>query len=347
MRYMPIIKVKAGMVLGQDIYDGEGKVSYGKGTMLNQEDAQELVRIGLPGIYMEDSVSDKLYVTPLISASLQREALRLVHDLFDESRCQEIEQDDIQEIARGITREIFIGKDRLYNMIDTRSLDDYAFFHSVNVAALAAMMGVESGNLDMEEINMLTTSALLHDVGRRYVEANVLNAKRTLTEEERILVEQHPKLSYDFLMEHYDFEPEVLKGVLEHHEWYNGCGYPMRRSGYDISYFARIIKVADVFDALTSKLPYHDPVTPSGAMDYLLANAGAEFDPDLVNILTKKIAIYPVGCEVALSDGRNAIVIENNRESMLRPKVRTLLEEEIIDLNGEDAKDLAVLELFV
>ena len=347
MRYMPIVKVKTGMALGQDIYDGEGKVLYGTGAMLQQEDVQELAGMGLPGIYVEDSVSGRIKVEPLISAALQREALRLVHDLFDESRCQEISQDDIQEIAGRIAREIFAGKDRLYNKIDTRSLENYAFFHSVNVAALAAMLGMESGNLDMEEITMLTASALLHDVGRRYVEANVLNAKRTLTEEERILVEQHPKLSYDFLVEHYEFEPEVLKGVLEHHEWYNGCGYPMGRSGYEISYFARIIKAADVFDALTSKLPYHDPVTPSGAMDYLLANAGAEFEPDLVDLLTKKIAIYPVGCEIALSDGRNAIVIENNRESMLRPRAITLPEGEIIDLDGEEAKDLAVLELFV
>ncbi len=347
MRYVPIIKVEVGMVLGQDIYDGEGKVLFGKGNILQQEDAQELLHMGLPGVYVEDSYSEGVRVIPLISETLKQEALRLVYDLLDEERCQEIEQDYILEITRRITREISAGKDKLYNMIDTRSLDDYTFFHSVNVAVLATMLGIASGNLDLEELNMLTTCALLHDVGRRYVEANVLNAKRTLSEEERILVEQHPKLGYDFLTEHYDFAPEVEKGVLEHHEWYNGCGYPMRRSGYDISYYARIIKVADVFDALTSKLPYHDPVSPSGAMDYMLANAGVEFDPDLVELLDKKIAIYPVGCEVALSDGRNAIVIENYQESMLRPKVRTLPDGEIIDLNQEEAKDLMVQELFV
>lgn len=233
----------------------------------------------------------------------------------------------------------------MHHMINVRAADDYTFFHSVNVAVLSVMLGVKTGNLDLEQLNQLAASALLHDVGKCYVEADVLNAKRTLTEEERILVVQHPKLSYDFLMEHYDFSPEICDGVLEHHEWYNGCGYPMRKSGYEISYFARIIKVADVFDALTSKLPYHDPISPSGAVDYILANIGSEFDPDLAELFTGKIAIYPAGCEVTLSDGRNALVVESDPESVLRPKVMTLPDGEMLDLKSE--KDLAVLELFV
>ena len=119
----------------------------------------------------------------------------------------------------------------------------------------------------------------------------------------------------------------------------------MRRSGYEISYFARIIKVADVFDALTSKLPYHDPISPSGAVDYILGNTGSEFDPDLAELFTGKIAIYPTGCEVMLSDGRTALVTENDPEYMLRPRVMTLPDGEMIDLKSQ--KDLAVLELFV
>ena len=180
------------------------------------------------------------------------------------------------------------------------------------------------------------------------MEQDVLNARRGLTEEERLLVVQHPKLSYDFLQEHFDFSPEICTGVLEHHEWYNGCGYPMRRSGYEISYYARIIKVADVFDALTSRLPYHDPISPSGAVDYIMSNTWAEFDPDLVEIFTKKIAVYPVGCEVALSDGRRAVVWENHPESLLRPIVKVLPEGEVLDLeSGREGKELAILELYM
>ena len=92
-------------------------------------------------------------------------------------------------------------------------------------------------------------------------------------------------------------------------------------------------------------MPYHDPVSPSGAVDYILANTGAEFDPDLAELFVKKIAIYPAGCQVELSDGRDALVLENSPESLLRPKVRVLPDGEVVDL--QEAKDLAVLELKV
>lgn len=346
MRYIPVIKADTGMVLGQDIYDGEGKVLLGKGLMLDGDAIQGLLNLGLPGVYVEDGFGKALHVPGLASQELKREALRLVHDLFQEGS-GDVEQDGIQEVARKITREALDARNAMYNRIDIRSSDEYTFFHSVNVAVLSAMLGIETGNLGLEELNTLTTAALLHDVGKRYVEADVLNAKRTLTEEERLLIVQHPKLSYDFLKENYDFIPELCTGVLEHHEWYNGCGYPLRRSGDDISYYARIIKVADVFDALTSKLPYHDPISPSAAVDYILGNAGVEFDPDLAELFAKKIAIYPVGCEVALSDGRNALVVENAPESVLRPKVKVLPDGDVVDLKSEEAKELAILELFM
>lgn len=162
MRYMPVAEVEAGMVLGQELLDGE---------------------------------------------------------------VPEVGQDDIIDVARRMAEELLAGKEQLYNRMDIRAAGDYAFFHAVNVAALSAMLGIQAGNLDLEELRMLTAAGLVHDVGRRYVEEDVLNAKRVLAEEERLLVVQHAKLSCDFLEEHYGFGPELLDGVLEHHEWYNGCGY--------------------------------------------------------------------------------------------------------------------------
>ncbi len=348
MRYIPVADVEKGMELGQNIYDGAGGLLWEKGFFLMDETVWKLQNLGIPGIYIEDEFSWDLEVPRFIAPELKQEALRLVHDLFQEERYQEVEQDYIQKVAGKITRQVLAERGRMYNLIDTRISEDYTFFHSVNVAVLSVMLGAATGNLGLEELNTLAVVALLHDVGKRYVEQDVLNARRGLTEEERLLVVQHPKLSYDFLQEHFDFSPEICTGVLEHHEWYNGCGYPMRRSGYEISYYARIIKVADVFDALTSRLPYHDPISPSGAVDYIMSNTWAEFDPDLVEIFTKKIAVYPVGCEVALSDGRRAVVWENHPESLLRPIVKVLPEGEVLDLeSGREGKELAILELFM
>lgn len=122
----------------------------------------------------------------------------------------------------------------------------------------------------------------------------------------------------------------------------------MRRSGSEIPIYARIIKLADVYDALTSKLPYHEAVSPSEAVEYIMANAGAEFDPELVDVFLRRIAVYPVGCEVSLSDGRTAVVMENYKEFVLRPKVKVIPTGEIIDLKADDDyRSLTILELIV
>lgn len=159
---------------------------------------------------------------------------------------------------------------------------------------------------------------------------------------------QHPKLGYEFLMKHYDFTPEVATAVLEHHECYNGEGYPMRKSGLEISIFARIIKLADVFDAMTSKRPYRDMLPPSDAIEYIMAMCGSEFDPKLVEVFLKWVAVYPVGCEVVLSDERRAVVTKNFPNFVLRPVVKLLETGEIINLNQDrNARNITIVRLVV
>ena len=309
MRYMPMAKVETGMALGQDIYNGEGRLILGRHVILNNDNLQELLSLGFPGIYIDDEFTEDLMVTEVIRPEVKREALKMVHDLFLDNKNLPMEQHNLQEVVIDVMEEVLNNGDVMCNMLDIKTYDDYVYFHSVNVAVLSTMIGAAC-NMNKEELDILTTAALLHDVGKRFVEEDVLNVKRALTEEERIMIVQHPKLGYDFLVENFDFLPEVYDSVLEHHEWYNGCGYPLRRSGSEIPIYARIIKLADVYDALTSKLPYHEAVPPSEAVEYIMANAGAEFDPELVDVFMRKIAVYPEGCEVRLSDGRTAVVME-------------------------------------
>lgn len=347
MRYMPMARVEKGMVLGQDIYDGEGRLLLGKHLILNNDYVRELLSLGFPGIYVDDDFTEDLMIPQVIRPELKREALKMVHDLFLDNKSLPMEQRNLQEIVLNVMEEVLNNGDVMCNMLDIKTYDDYTYFHSVNVAVLSAMIGAAC-NMNKEELSILTTAALLHDVGKRFVEADVLNVKRALTEEERILIVQHPKLGCEFLRDNFDFSPEVYTSVLEHHEWYNGCGYPMRKSGSEIPIYARIIKLADVYDALTSRLPYHEAVSPSEAVEYIMANAGAEFDPELVDVFMRKIAVYPVGCEVTLSDGRTAVVVENHREFILRPKVKIIPSGEVIDLKSDEgARSLTILELIV
>lgn len=347
MRYMPISRIEEGMALGQDIYDGEGRLILGKHLILNDEYIRNLSSLGFPGIYIDDEFSEDLIIPQVIRPEVKREALKKVHDLFLENPTLPMEQQNLQKVVMDVMEDVLNNGDVMCNMLDVKTYDDYTYFHSVNVAVLSAMIGAAC-NMNQTELNILTTAAMLHDVGKRFLEKDILCAQRELTEEEREQIKQHPKLGYEFLKDNFEFSSHVYTAVLQHHEWYNGGGYPQQKSGTEISIYARIIKLVDVYDALTSKVPYHEAVSPSEAVEYIMANAGAEFDPELVNIFMRKISVYPVGCEIELSDGRTAVVMENYRDFILRPKVKVIPDGEIIDLKSDEkARCLTILELLM
>lgn len=347
MRYIPIEKIETGMAVGQDICDGEGRLILAKHLILNDEYIKRLAEMGYPGVYVDDEFTEDIQIETVLRPEVKREALKMVHDLFLTDVENPISQAELQRAVMNVVTDIMNNGDVMCNMLDLKTHDDYTYFHCVNVGVLSAVIGASCG-MSEQELGILAMVGILHDVGKRFVELDVLNAKRKLTEEERRIIIQHPKLGYEFLKNHYDFPSAVYTSVLQHHEWYNGEGYPLRRSGTDIPLYARIIKMTDVYDALTSDRPYHNAVSPSEAVEYMMGASGAEFDPALVEIFLRKIAVYPVGCEVALSDGRNAIVVENYEDFILRPRIKIIPSGELIDLkNDVNARNITILELLI
>jgi HD-GYP domain-containing protein (c-di-GMP phosphodiesterase class II) len=341
MRYLPIVEIKEGMALGQDIYDGEGRMLLTKHQILNSEYIVNLETMGYPGVYIDDDFSEDIEIEEVIKPVIKSCALKIVHTLFmEDENAEDAQEWKIRKLVTDVVEDILNNGDVMYNMMDLKNYDDYTFFHSVNVSVLSAILGARYG-MDEYELRILTTAALLHDIGKKFLEVDILNAKRPLIEDERRILLQHPKLGYEFLRDNYDFAPEVCGGVLQHHESYNGEGYPLRKSGNDISINGRIIKLADVFDAMTSRRPYRTALTPSDAVEYVMAMCGSEFDPQLVEIFLKWIAIYPVGCEVVLSDGRKAVVAKNFPNFVLRPVVKVIGTGELLNLN-EDRKTLNI-----
>lgn len=348
MRYLPITEIKEGMALGQDIYDGEGRMLLAKHQILNNEYARNLDTMGFQGVYIDDDFSEDIEVEEVIKPAIKSRALKLVHVLFmEDENAEDAKEWRIRQLVTDVVEDILNNGDAMYNMMDLKTYDDYTFFHSVSVAVLSAILGARYG-MDEYELRILATAALLHDIGKKFLEVDILNAKRALTEEERRIVAQHPRLGYEFLRDNYDFAPEVCIGVLQHHESYNGEGYPLRKSGEDIDINARIIKLADVYDAMTSKRPYRDALSPSDAVEYIMAMCGSEFDPQLVEVFLKWVAVYPVGCEVWLSDGRMAVVAKNFHNFVLRPIVKILDTGALINLNEDrNARNITIVRLVV
>ncbi|MFP3154290.1 HD-GYP domain-containing protein [Lachnospiraceae bacterium ZAX-1] len=334
------------MPLGQDIYDVEGRLLLAKNLVLTKDYIRSLRVLGFAGVYCGDAISKEVEPEAVIRPMVQRKALKLVHDFFTVSD-DTPSQESLQNVVAEMVDDAIKHGDVMCNLINLKTYDDYTYYHCVNVSVLAAMIGT-GFKLGKTEMTQLTMAALLHDVGKRFLNIEILNAQRNLTKKERKIIQQHPVLAYDFLKTNYDFPPLVYASILQHHEFFNGKGYPDGASGDEITLYARIIKVADVFDALTTKRPYHEPSTPSDTVEYIVSKVDTEFDRELVDVFLKKVAVYPTGCEVVLSNGQHAIVLENYQDFILRPKVKVIGTNEIMNLKEDrSAQNVTVINLFM
>lgn len=173
----------------------------------------------------------------------------------------------------------------LVDVVDAR--ERYTYGHSERVARYAVEIG-ESMRLDVNTVNQLKIASLLHDIGKMEVADHILSKSGSLTTSERMLMNEHPVLGSEMLRRASSTD-QAIPVVLHHHERYDGSGYPSGLAGNDIPILARILCVADSFDAMISDRPYRRAMTVQAALFELKANAGTQFDPDVVEAFVKKM----------------------------------------------------------
>lgn len=164
----------------------------------------------------------------------------------------------------------------------TFKLDKETERHSINVAGLALFTGLAL-NLTKEELCNLVTGALIHDIGKCFIDEKVLHNTNRLTEKEISIIKEHPLKGYQF-SKGLNLSEDVRLMILDHHEKIDGTGYPANKTASEINYYAKIIAVCDVFEAFSSKRSYKESVDLHVVMNFLLAQRGIQFDTDIVNI---------------------------------------------------------------
>ena len=212
------------------------------------------------------------------------QALVLSHGLFTRLRAQ-------RELL-GLQRNVVRLETRFYTVVRTwaetiESKDPYTMGHCDRVAELACALAREIG---LDEITMFwfRMGALLHDVGKIVVPTEVLNKNGPLTVEERELIERHPEAGVDLLRD-IEFPWDILPMIRGHHERWDGTGYPDRLAGEAIPQSARILCVADVYDALTTDRPYRAGFSPARALEIMMADSGRLFDPAILDAFVRML----------------------------------------------------------
>jgi HD superfamily phosphodiesterase len=194
---------------------------------------------------------------------------------------------------------------------------------SVNTAILAALIAGEM-RLSDQDLRQVVTGALLHDVGMLKLPRELLRKKGGLSPAEQKQVGIHPLYAYKLIRNGLCYPEAVGLTALQHHERWDSEGYPQRLSGAEIAAGARIVSVADAFEAMISEKPYRNSMIGYQAMKNLLADNCRRFDPEVLKIFIKIMGIYPIGSTVMLNNGALAQVAAVQQDAPLRPKIRLL-----------------------
>lgn len=180
--------------------------------------------------------------------------------------------------------------------------------HSLSVAVISAMIGLSCG-YDFGQLSILTLGAVLHDLGKLQIPVEVLDKKGKLSDSEFEMIRQHPTLGLK-LASGYGFGPDILNIIYEHHEKINGKGYPRHLTDQEISPYAKIVTVADIFEAVTAKRSYHKQRYNFEGFKIIDSEPGLE--PRVVQYVHQNIALIPKNSKVVLSDNNYAIVMQDS-----------------------------------
>lgn len=221
--------------------------------------------------------------------------------------------------------------------------DEYLYNHSLNVAFLANLIGRNLG-YNIQKVEELSLSALLHDIGKLFLDKTILNKPGKLTEQEFAEIKKHPILGYQFLYSQGSFPKNVLLGVLDHHEKENGQGYPRGLKNEEISTFAKIIGILDMYDAITNDTCYREALDNESAIKLLRSYEGTFYSKRLVNFISKLIQYKSMGTVVELDTKEIAIVIKYQKDVqspivlIVKDKDRFLDTPILFDLNSYNVK---------
>ena len=246
---------------------------------------------------------------------------KAVASMFQDLRMgKAIEAEAVMPIVEEIADSVARNAHALISLVRLKTVDDYTYMHSVAVCALMTALAKEL-NLSEDQVKQAGFSGLMHDLGKAGIPLDILNKPGSLSDNEFDVIRQHPKIGYDMLLKANIADPVTLDVCLHHHEKMDGSGYPERLNGEQISLYAKMGAICDVYDAVTSTRAYKPAWEPGMALKRMASWAG-HFDPVIFKAFVKSLGIYPIGTVVILKSGRLAVVTRQSPESLLRPVVK-------------------------
>ena len=322
-----------------------GTVSVSPEEVAAEAEAALLAAVQTPPVNLAVSMEDEVRR----AAKLCERSKAAVVSMFGDARMgQALQFEQAGELVEEISDSIMRHPNALISLARLKNADEYTYMHSVAVCALMIALARNLG-LNEGQVREAGLAGLLHDIGKMAIPNEVLNKPGKLTDNEFATVRDHPEAGSRMLIASKQVSALVLDVCLHHHEKVDGSGYPHRLAGEQISLYARMGAVCDVYDAITSDRPYKRGWDPAESIRKMAEWKG-HFDPVVFQAFVKTVGIYPVGSLVRLESGRIGVVLEQQAKSLLAPRVKvffsarskTPIPQETLDLSKLVGRDKIV-----
>lgn len=355
--YVRTTSLKEGMKIDQSIIDRMDRTLVARGTTLDDYIIEGLKKRGIPGVYIregeEEPEPEKKEETlpPLVrhniekertpdpakvklSESVKKRISQGIQYLYNNSDSKQF-MDTTTNITNDLMKAINDNDSLAVDISALKTSDEYTFKHSVDVATMSMIIAKKQG-LSSKDVYNIGIAGLLHDMGKSKIPLEILNKPARLTDDEFAVMKQHSELGYKILRDKKEFSDAISLAVLQHHEKMNGTGYPFGCTSDKIVHYAKILSVADVYDALVTERPYKKSFSQRTAVEMIMSMT-AELDITAMKSFLESVILYPVDSTVQLSTGEQARIVKNNPGSVLRPTVVGLTTGNVYNL----AEDLS------
>lgn len=341
MQRVSLSFLQEGMMVAKNVYNSEGLLLVSAGTILAESSIPKMQRMGIGSVYICNPLFEDLEVPELINIDTRIRTIQALQSVVRKfQKTNELDIEPLKGAAKSLVAEIIINREAMIHLIDLRSFDDYIIAHSVNVCILSLLTAV---SMDYTEAKLLDLAlgSLLHDLGMTTIPEEILAKVGSLTPEEQKVVQRHAETGFSVVRKLRDLSVPAAHVAFQHHERFDGKGYPRALQGCEIHEYARITAIADLFDALISDRPYRKGLLPHEAYEILMTLGGSYVDRDILAIFLAHVAIYPIGSVVQLGSGEIGIIVKVFPKLQSRPVIRLLTDTSGVLLAEPREIDLA------
>lgn len=343
-KFVNISDLEVGMILSNEIIYNDS-ILIGKNVILTESMLNKLNNSYIDekvSIYVSENVNTKEIESLKAVDKAFKDISKDIENIFSNNSNLNLEKiNEINEFSKKLESIVTSNTSMLKNIILKGSEDDCIYRHSVNVAALSYLIGKWCG-YNPKDLNKLISASMLHDFGKSKIDQKILNKKTTLTRDEFKIIKTHPTLSYNEIKKIPYINIDILYAILMHHERCDGSGYPLGLKSPQISDFAKILAVADVFDAINSNRFYKKKRKPFEALKLIKEESiKGTLDFSICNNFLNGLANFYIGQDVILNNKTECKIIQMNMNEIDKPLLLSTIN--FIDLSKE--KDLFILEI--